>query len=112
MDILSVIDGTHWGLIQTNIKYEIIKPKSITLPLIQNKKFNKTFIALYGNAFVDAGYVYGEDFAENNSLVNQYIYSFGLGLDLVTYYDKVMRVEGSLNAEGQFGVYVAFKQSF
>ena len=109
---LYVIDGTRWGLMQSNLKYEIIKPKSITLPFIPNEKFNKTFIALYGNAFIDAGYVYGEDFEVNNSLVNQYIYSFGLGLDLVTYYDKVMRVEGSINAEGQFGVYVAFKQSF
>ena len=107
-----IIDGTRWGLIQTNLKYEILKPKSITLPLIKNEKFNKTFIALYANAFFDSGYVYGKDFEDNNSLVNQYIYSFGLGLDLVTYYDKVMRVEGSLNAEGEYGIYVAFKQSF
>jgi len=109
---LYIVDGTRWGLLQTNLKYEIIKPKSITLPFITNKKFNKTFIALYGNAFFDSGYVYGKEFEANNSLVNQYIYSFGLGLDVVTYYDKVMRVEGSLNAEGQYGIYVAFKQSF
>lgn len=107
-----IIDGTRWALLQSNLKFEILKPKSITLPFITNEKFNKTFVALYANAFFDSGYVYGRDFEDNNSLVNQYIYSFGLGLDLVTYYDKVMRVEGSLNAEGQYGVYVAFKQSF
>lgn len=109
---LYVIDGTRWGLVQSNLKYEILKPKPITLPFITNEKFNKTFISLYGNAFFDAGYVYGEDFEQNNSLVNKYLYSFGIGLDLVTYYDKVMRLEGSLNAEGQYGFYVEFKQSF
>ena len=107
-----IIDGTRWGLIKTNLKYEILKPKSITLPFVPSKKFNKTFIALYGNAFFDSGYVYGKSFEANNSLVNQYIYSFGLGLDLVTYYDKVMRVEGAINGEGELGIYIAFKQSF
>lgn len=109
---LEVIDGTRWALLKTNFKYEILKPKEIKLPVIKSEKFNKTFVALYGNLFFDAGYVYGEDFSDKNSLVNQYIYSVGLGIDLVTYYDKVMRVEGSVNAQGQMGVYVAFKQSF
>lgn len=107
-----IIDGTRWALFQSNFKYEILKPKSITIPFVPSKKFNKTFVALYGNAFFDSGYVYGKSFEANNSLVNQYLYSFGLGLDLVTYYDKVMRVEGSINGEGEFGVYIAFKQSF
>jgi len=107
-----IIDGTRWVLFKSNFKYEILKPKSITIPFVPSKKFNKTFVALYGNAFVDAGYVDGKNFQKTNSLVNQYIYSFGLGLDLVTYYDKVMRVEGSINAEGEFGFYIEFKQAF
>ena len=107
-----IIDGTRWGLLKTNFKYEILKSKEITLPLIKSEKFNKTFVALYGNLFFDAGYVDGDDFKQYNSLVNQYIYSVGVGIDLVTYYDKVMRIEGSVNAQGQTGVYVAFKQSF
>ncbi len=107
-----VIDGTRYGLIQSNLKYEILKPRSITLPFIPSEKFSKTFVALYGNLFADAGYVYGEDFRENNSLVNEYLYSVGLGLDLVTYYDKVVRFEGSVNGLGNFGFRVEFKQSF
>lgn len=109
---LDIIDGTKWGLFKSNFKYEILKPRFIRLPVIPSEKFNKTFVALYGNLFFDAGYVEGEDFSERNSLVNQYIYSVGLGIDLVTYYDKVMRLEGSINAQGEIGFYVAFKQSF
>jgi len=109
---LNVIDGTSYGLFKTNIKYEILEPKSIELPLIPTDKFSRTFIALYGNLFFDVGYVDGPSFREGNSLVNEYIYSVGAGLDIVTYYDKVMRIEGSVNAEGRAAVFVHFKQAF
>lgn len=109
---LYVIDGTSYGLFQSNLKYEILKPKSINIPFVPTKKFSKTFVALYANLFFDAGYVDGEQFVENNSLVNEYLYSLGLGLDLVTYYDKVVRVEGSVNALGEQSIFVHFKQAF
>lgn len=109
---LNVVDGTSYGLLKTHVKYEILKPKSIEIPLIPTEKFSKTFVAIYGNLFFDVGYVDGQDFKSRNSYVNKYIYSVGAGLDLVTYYDKVMRVEGSINAEGRAAVYVHFKQAF
>jgi len=109
---LFVVDGTRYGLFQNNLKFEILKPKSITIPFVPSEKFSKTFVALYANLFFDLGYVEGENFRANNSLVNEYLYSGGIGLDLVTYYDKVVRVEGSLNALGQTAIYVEFKQVF
>ncbi len=107
-----VIDGTHVALIQGNFKYAVVKQKSITIPWVPSEKFSETFIALYANLFFDAGYVYGKEYEARNSLVNEYLYSMGIGIDLVTYYDKVMRVEGSLNALGQTAIYVHFKQAF
>jgi len=109
---LNVIDGTSYGLLRSQVKYEILKPKSIQLPFVPTEKFSRTFVALYGNIFFDAGYVDGPEFSQRNSYVNKYIYSIGVGLDLVTYYDKVMRVEGSINAEGRAAIYVHFKQAF
>lgn len=107
-----VIDGTRYGVFASNFKYEILKPTAIDLPLIPTEKFSKTFVALYGNLFFDAGYVYGPRFEENNSLVNEYLYSGGIGLDLVTYYDRVLRLEGTVNALGEAGFYIHFKQAF
>ncbi len=106
-----VIDGSRFALLQSNFKYQILQPKTFTLPFVP-EQFAESFIALYGNLFFDAGYVYGPEFVENNSLVNEYLYSIGLGLDVVTYYDKVMRVEGSLNGLGQKAVFVHFRQAF
>lgn len=109
---LFVIDGTSYGLVKTQLKYEILKPKSIDLPFVPSDKFSKTFVALYGNVFFDLGYVDGDVFKQNNSFVNKYIYTIGAGIDLVTYYDKVMRIEGSINAEGNSAIYFHFKQAF
>jgi hypothetical protein len=107
-----IVDGTRWGLFQSNLKFEILEPREIELPLIPSEKFSKTFVALYGNLFFDAGYVHGRRFRDSNSLVNEPMYSIGAGIDLVTYYDKVARFEGSINALGDFGFYVHFTQSF
>lgn len=107
-----VVDGTSYGLFQSNLKFEILKPKAINIPYVPSDKFSKTFVALYANLFFDAGYVDGEQFAPNNSLVNEYLYSAGIGLDLVTYYDKVVRVEGSINGLGEQHIFVHFKQAF
>lgn len=107
-----VIDGTRYALAQSNFKYQILKPHRIDLPFIPTEKFNKTFIALYGNLFADAGYVYGPTYSKDNSLVNEYLYSIGAGIDVVTYYDRVARAEVSYNALGQFGFYVHFSKAF
>jgi outer membrane protein assembly factor BamA len=107
-----VIDGTRYGLFQNNFKVALLQNRAISIPFVPSKKFSETFIALYGNVFFDAGIVYGADFESTNSLVNNAMYSIGLGLDLVTYYDKVVRMEGSLNALGGVAVNFHFKQSF
>lgn len=107
-----VIDGTRYAVWASNLKYEILPPRVIDLPFIPTDKFSKTFVAIYGNVFFDAGYVYGKEFESSNSLVNEYLYSGGVGLDIVTYYDRVLRLEGTVNALGEAGFYVHFKQAF
>lgn len=108
---LYVIDGTRFALFQSNLKYEVLKPKEIHLPLLP-PQFGQTFVAMYANLFFDAGYAHGPFYADVNSLVNEYLYSYGIGFDVVSYYDKVMRVEGSINGLGDAAVFVHFKQSF
>ena len=41
--------------------------------------------------------------SHNNFLVNKLMYSFGVGIDFVTYYDKILRFDYSLNALGESG---------
>lgn len=45
-------------------------------------------------------------------LANRWQGGYGLGLDLVTSYDQVLRLEGTLNALGEAGFYLHFTQPF
>lgn len=103
-----VIDGQHYGLIETNIKYCLYK-KDIELPLIRMGQFKKAPTAVYVTAYTDGGYVSSSRFAEpGNTYQNTWLQGYGLGLDFVTYYDRVVRVEYSLNAFGRKGLYLHF----
>ena len=58
-------------------------------------QFNRIPIEIYSNLFFDAGYVSdqsGTYKSYNNILVDKLMISAGIGIDFVTYYDKVFRL--------------------
>ncbi|MBU8892671.1 MAG: hypothetical protein KOO66_07815 [Bacteroidales bacterium] len=97
--------GKNYYISKSNLKYEIIPKRMFDLNFISSHKFSKVHYALYFNIFFDTGYV-NSDFIINNKLVNDFLYSGGIGIDLVTYYDKVLRIEYSLNKFGEPGFYI------
>ena len=116
-----VIAGNSSYISLNNLKFEIIKPTIKKLSFVPMEKFKKIHYAVYANMFFDYGYVdnkidYGYPtldvntyYTYNNSLENSFLYSFGVGLDLVTYYDKILRIEFSINKMKQTGLYLHFK---
>ncbi len=103
-----VVDGQHYGLLQSNFKYRLIS-REISLPFISMGQFKKAPSAVYLTTYADAGYVSSTRFLEpGNTYPNQWLSGFGLGLDFVTYYDRVMRVEYSVNGFGRKGLYLHF----
>jgi outer membrane protein assembly factor BamA len=110
---LNTVEGTSSAIFSNNLKYCFAHEKTYTIPGIPWSQFNKTHLSFYGNLFIDAGYARGNfpDF-NNNSYINKFLYSVGLGLDLVTYYDQVIRFETSVNRQGHFGFYVSSEIPF
>jgi outer membrane protein assembly factor BamA len=106
---LVVIDGQHYASYKSNIKYQLIKKKTVDLNFGIANKFDKFHYSVFLNAFADAGYVVDNINAAVNPLANNWQYACGLGLDFVTYYDIVIRFEGSINKQGQPGFYIHFK---
>lgn len=102
---LYVVDGQSFILGKNTLKFNLVPTQVKDLKFIPGDKFGKIHYAVYINWFVDAGYV--EDFkdTEGNELANKMLLGTGVGIDLVTYYDMVFRVEFSLNREGEFGVF-------
>jgi hypothetical protein len=105
-----VIDGQHYGMIRSNFKYQLVSPRFRTLKKMKNTRFNTFHYAFYLNAFTDLGYVKDDLYAANNALANSTLFGTGLGIDFVTYYDKVLRVEYSFNKMGESGIFIHFVQ--
>ncbi len=105
-----LIDGLHYFLFRSNLKYNLLKPTVSNLSFVKNPKFSKIHYALYLNLFFDFGYVYNNFNSEVNNLTNDYLQGVGLGLDFVTYYDKIIRFETTLNHLDDVGFYIHFIQ--
>lgn len=107
---LYVIDGQHWAQAKSNLKYRLIHPNTMHLNFIPMEKFNHIPYSAYINVFADAGHVWDNYYAENNELSNQWLYGMGVGIDFVTYYDKVLRLEYTWNHLLEHGFFIHFSQ--
>lgn len=103
-----VIDGQQYGLLKSNLKFQLLKTHSVHAGFIPLTKFNTIPYAFYLNLYADAGYVRDPLYAAGNPLANTWVISYGTGLDFVTYYDIVFRFEYSINKLGESGFFLHF----
>ncbi|MEO8149251.1 MAG: hypothetical protein ABI723_16515 [Bacteroidia bacterium] len=103
-----VINGQSFALAKTNLKFSLVPQRIFYLGAIGSDKFNTIPYAFYLNAFCDVGYVRDKVFAETNPLANQFLPGYGLGIDFVTYYNIVIRLEYSFNKFGENGFFLHF----
>lgn len=106
-----VVDGMHYALLKNNLKFILVPNRVQNFNFIPWEKFSKLYWALYLNVFADVAYV--SDTRKNiyNPLANDLILGYGIGLDLVTYYDFVIRFEYSFNKMGESGFFIHFMPS-
>lgn len=105
-----VVDGQNFGIIKTDLKFALIPQKVSVLKFIPTEKFNKIPWAVYLSAFSDLGFVPGEQ-SNANTLQNTLMWGYGAGINIVTYYDIVLRIEYSLNQLGEGNIFVHFVSS-
>jgi outer membrane protein assembly factor BamA len=105
---LYVVDALNYAIIKNNLKFAILEPVTGHLPLIKNDRFGKIHLALYANLFFDCAYTWNVPIPDGFStrIANEFIYGTGVGIDLVTYYDKVFRFEYGINSLGETGFFV------
>jgi outer membrane protein assembly factor BamA len=103
-----VIDGLHYGLFKSSLKYELQEKKEMHFSFIPWEKFNHLHYAVYFNLFTDAAYVYSKNPLVSNKLDNSLVFGSGIGLDFVTYYDIVFRLEYAWNPIYQGGFFIHF----
>lgn len=100
-----VIDGQHFLVMKSNLKYALVPQRTGQIGFIPWEHFGLIHYAFYLNLFADMGYVADRHFNENNFLNNTWLRGAGIGIDFVTYYDKVFRTEFSVNRQGEAGFF-------
>lgn len=105
---LYVIEGASYGLVKSTLRRQMFNNK-VHLRWIPFEQFKTIPLALYFNVFFDAGYVYNKNTQPTNErLTNRWLPGGGVGVDVVTFYDVVFRVEYSTTYTGSTGFYFYF----
>lgn len=103
-----VVPGQNYVLTRNSIKFALVPTQILSLPFNVLEKFRTIPYAFYLNANFDMGYVRDRQFKQDNPLANKWQFGYGLGIDYVTYYSLVFRLEYSFNKFGENGFFLHF----
>lgn len=102
---LYTINGNTYWMQKSSVNYNLVKTRTKTFGKKEKyHKFLKLHYAMYLSAFLDMGYVHSD--YHRQSYQNTLLTGYGLGLNLVTYYDWVVRIEYSVSRYGENRVYL------
>jgi len=105
---LFTLTGDQMYYFRSNAKYELVKPSVKKVkPGQEDNKFKALQYAFYLNVFGDCGYVTNK-FTTDDPYSNKMLFSWGVGLDFVSYYDLVLRFEYAFTSIGTNGFFIAF----
>ena len=114
---VNVLDGQHFLLFKNEYRFRVISFRFKDFKKVKEKNkvlLNSTLTFLpfniYLTAYFDAGYVWDKYFEQNNSLKNKWQFGYGIGINLLTFNDRLLRLEYSANRYLQHGFYIHFEQ--
>ena len=104
-----VIDGVAGGVVRGTAIQRALK---FNLPMpVKTKLVDKIPVQIFLKAYSDLGYSYNPN-PGNSMLNNKLLRAWGFGVDIVTIYDIVLKLEYSFNQLGDKGFYVHSKSDF
>ncbi|MBK5271542.1 MAG: hypothetical protein JJE22_11075 [Bacteroidia bacterium] len=105
-----VIDGSAGGYFKATLTRELFN-FNIRIPVKEGKDPLHIPIRIFGKIYSNTGYVYNPE-PGDNFLSNKMLYSGGVGIDILTFYDFTMKFEWSFNQLGQNGLFLQKKTIF
>lgn len=105
-----VIDGVQAGILKTTLRQEVA---NINVPtfIIKNEKYKKIPFKIVAKVYGDIGASHLPA-VSNSILNNRFLYTYGAGIDVLSYYDFVARFEYSFNQLGQKGLFLHMRRDF
>lgn len=108
---LYVIDVQSYTLQRFTFRKKILEKEWAAESFLPIKQFSKVPLAIYLNTYYDLAYTHSDPaFPGNKYLSNELLRGGGIGIDIVTYYDSVIRFEYSFNKMLENRIYLAFTQ--
>jgi outer membrane protein assembly factor BamA len=105
-----VVDGVAGGYAKAAISRQVFSTNFSFFPK-KIRGMDHVPLKIYAKTFVNGGYVYNPHPGQND-LANKLLYSAGVGLDLVTFTDFVIKIEWSFNRLGENGLYLHQHNNF
>ena len=105
---VNVMDGQSYFLIKNSYKFRLLSYKVQNIKALRQSKLANIPLDVYLKTYFDVGYVRDRYYTAGNTLRNELNYGWGLGLDIVTFYDRVLRIEYSFNKLLENGLYLHF----
>jgi outer membrane protein assembly factor BamA len=99
-----VIDGVASGLVKSTFRKQIFDVKWQTG--LRSRTYGEIPFKIFLKTYGDIGYTYAKDNTTRNSLTNRFLYSGGFGIDVVTIYDFVFKLEYSFNRLNERALFV------
>lgn len=106
---LYVIEGQHFALQKNTFRFKFLDKRLDAGKVMPIDQFSTVPIEMYFKTYFDVGYVRNTrvDFF-NEALSNKPLWGTGFGVDLVTFYNAVMRFEYSFNSRNESGFFLYF----
>ena len=107
----NVIDGVAGGFAKISLARQLLNLSFRSAHIKKRLVGERIPFRVYGKIYGNTGYVFSPR-DEDNSLTNRLLISGGIGLDIVTIYDMVIKLEWSFNQLGQNGLFLHSKSVF
>lgn len=109
---LYVVDGKDYMVWKNELKFKLFEVRKY-FGWVPIRQFNTLPLAAYLTSFADVGYANNQYPARSNTrLGNKWIAGAGLGLDVVTFYNLVGRVNYTFNGLGEKRFFFSLSREF
>lgn len=105
-----VLDGVAGGYTKATFAHRLFST-NIGIPSERFRRLNHIPLRAYAKIYGNAGYAYNPS-PGTNVLANKALFSGGVGLDIITFYDFIIKLEWSFNQIGQNGLNLHRKDYF
>ncbi len=107
-----VIDGKDFAYAKHTLRWIVFDRKIDWGALAFLEAFRVMPLRIYLSLHTDLGYVHDPWYAEGNTLRNRLLWSHGVGIHFLAYYNKRITLEWSRNASGENGLFLHWKFRF